>query len=223
MVSSKEVRIYTVSYRRIARNYNRPRKHIYICDFRGIKTYPSPINRDFRNSLHQRYRNPEVMQKKVLEYFQSCFEPERVGVQPKTDLNGDVIYKQIKPFTLSGLKRALDLSTTTFRVYMAGMYDDPEEPDPDRLYSKILQRATQKIEEYAESRLYDKDGSNGAKYVLDCQFGWKTRKDVLEERQQKFTEWKTKEEMRLKQKILEDPDDDSSIEIRIVRKTKEED
>lgn len=30
-----------------------------------------------------------------------------------------------------------------------------------------------KAKVYAESRLYDKDGANGAKFSLGCNFGWR--------------------------------------------------
>ena len=39
-------------------------------------------------------------------------------------------------------------------------------------YADTVTRAKARCEEYAEARLYDRDGANGAKFSLGCNFGW---------------------------------------------------
>jgi len=40
-------------------------------------------------------------------------------------------------------------------------------------FNDAITRAKMRIEEYAETRLYDKNGCNGAKFTLSNNFGWK--------------------------------------------------
>lgn len=60
-----------------------------------------------------------------------------------------------KPYTLSGLALALNITPQTLCNYACK--DD---------YFDAINRARQKCLSYAESRLYDKDGVQGAKFYL---------------------------------------------------------
>ncbi len=51
----------------------------------------------------------------------------------------------------------------------------------DKCFNDTITRAKSRVEEYAESRLYDKDGANGAKFSLANNFkGWKEKPDGAE-------------------------------------------
>jgi len=45
-------------------------------------------------------------------------------------------------------------------------------------FKDTITRAKAKIEAYAESRLYDKDGVKGAEFTLRCNFGWRDKQDI---------------------------------------------
>lgn len=60
-----------------------------------------------------------------------------------------------KPYTMTGLALSLNIDVRTLTNY--GQMDD---------YFPAIHRARQKCIEYAENRLYDKDGVQGAKFTL---------------------------------------------------------
>ena len=45
-------------------------------------------------------------------------------------------------------------------------------------FKDTITRAKTKIEAYAESRLYDKDGVRGAEFTLRCNYGWRDKQDI---------------------------------------------
>lgn len=89
---------------------------------------------------------------------------------------GNVVKTQIKPFTVSGLADALDMSRQSLLNY-----SKKEE------FFDTITRAKRKCEVYAEERLYDKDGANGAKFSLANNFeGWKEKQEVNLENDKPF-------------------------------------
>lgn len=69
-----------------------------------------------------------------------------------------------KPPTVTGLALALGFAS---RQSLLDYQADPK-------YLDTITRAKSRVEEYAESRLFDKDGANGAKFALANNFrGWK--------------------------------------------------
>lgn len=117
-----------------------------------------------------KYTEAEVMQYKIDKYFESCFAPARdKNGKFLKDLNGNIIKTQTRPFTISGLADALDMSRQSLLNY-----SDKEE------FFDTITRAKRKCEVYAEEQLFDKNGVNGAKFSLANNFeGWK-EKQVLE-------------------------------------------
>lgn len=110
------------------------------------------------------------MQEKIDEYFKS-----REGI-PKTDADGnpqfnkfgEVIYiKPPRPPTITGL--ALYLGFAGRQALMN--YQNREK------FKDTIMRAKSRVEEYAEERLYDRDGQRGAEFNLRVNFGWKTETD----------------------------------------------
>lgn len=73
-----------------------------------------------------------------------------------------------KPYTVTGLALALGFnSRQTLLNYQA----------KDEFMDTIV-RAKAYIEQYAERRLYDREGSNGAKFVLANNYGWRDKTEV---------------------------------------------
>ena len=82
--------------------------------------------------------------------------------------SGKVLKKQVRPFTISGLADALDMSRQSLLNY-----------EKDDKFFDTITRAKRKCEVYTEERLFDNVGANGAKFSLINNFdGWKEKKDV---------------------------------------------
>jgi hypothetical protein len=130
-------------------------------------------NKVGRPPLYQDYNK---LNKAIDEYFESLFRPvivfnkkdktNEVLINPKTN---EPYMEQFKPATINGLVRALG-----FRSRQS-LLDYSEKDDN---FMDAIMRAKQRVEEYAEERLYDKDGCNGAKFTLINNFGWKERQEV---------------------------------------------
>lgn len=121
------------------------------------------------------YETKEEMEEKIEAYFQEC-EGEPFfddNGRPLRARNGTILYrKQPKPPTVTGLALALGFTT---RLSLLNYQGKPE-------FMNTITRAKTQIEEYAEMRLYDRDGVNGAKFSLINNFkGWRDKpKDETE-------------------------------------------
>lgn len=135
----------------------------------------------YRKDSNLRYSTPEQLQDKVNEYFDSCYGPGFYKGDPMLDRNGEPVIVQREPFTVAGLARHLKLSRMMLCKYetfgKTGLI--PKE------YADIIVDAKLRIQEYAEKRLYDRDGSSGARFVLEAGFGWMTKVEEKELRQNK--------------------------------------
>jgi hypothetical protein len=196
-------------------------KTIWYFDFRNIRHWPAPMIA-LNAGVKPKYTDPDLAKQKIEEYFRSCMGPliDRKGEVVYGD-DGKVVYVQVKPYTLTGLSRYMGLFTTNFKDYCSGKYDNPAEDNPENLFSTIFCRARQAVEEYAESRLYDRDGQRGAQYILSAKFDWATHKERLDDKNAEFRRWKEYKELELKYELL-DGGEDSDVEIHIVRKTKDD-
>ena len=102
-----------------------------------------------------KFKSPEEMQQKIDAYFEDC------KGHPLTDADGQIVFNKygepvfidVKPLTVTGLALALGFTTRQALLNYQGR----------AAYKAIIEAAKLKIENYAEMRLYDKDG-------------WKTRK-----------------------------------------------
>ena len=117
-----------------------------------------------------KFRTPQDLQFAVDSYFDSCFKPiQNDEGELQTDKNGNVIYEQFKPFTITGLALALDVSRSTLLDYQNKDNED---------FSNIIARAKQKCEEYAERSLFDRNKARGAEFVLNTSYArWVPRKE----------------------------------------------
>lgn len=118
-----------------------------------------------------KYRSVKKMQEKIDEYFKMC-----EGEVLKDD-EGEVVYNKYglpiiinsRPPTITGLALALGLNSRQALLNYQGREE----------FNDTIVRAKARVEQYAEERLFDKDGANGAKFSLANNFeGWKERKEV---------------------------------------------
>lgn len=117
------------------------------------------------------YKTAKEIQKKIDAYFEECkgeILTDSDG-NPLTAKNGDIIRIGARPLTITGLALALGFNSRQALLnYQA----------KDEFHDTIM-RAKAKVECYAEERLFDKDGANGAKFSLANNFdGWKEKKEI---------------------------------------------
>lgn len=118
-----------------------------------------------------KYKSVKSIQKKIDKYFESC--KGRI----LTNKDGEMIFDKYgrpivvdeKPPTITGLALALGFNSRQSLLN----YQDREE------FVDTITRAKAKVEQYTEERLFDKDGSNGAKFSLANNFkGWKEKQQI---------------------------------------------
>lgn len=117
------------------------------------------------------YKSVEQMQEAIDRYFADCQGEILCGAdgEPMLDKYGNPIIIGAKPLTVTGLALALGFTT---RLALINYEGKPE-------FVNAITRAKTRIEEYAESRLYDKDGANGAKFSLANNFkGWREKQEI---------------------------------------------
>lgn len=112
-----------------------------------------------------KFRSAEELEKKIEDYFEG--REGKVAIDPKSgeplrDKWGEVIIDGEKPPTMTGLARALGFSSRKGLARYQGKKE----------FEMLIRDARMRVEEYSESRLYDRDGVNGAKFNLEVNFGW---------------------------------------------------
>lgn len=117
------------------------------------------------------YKTPEEMQVRIDEYFEECKGEVLCDSDgsPMVDKYGNVIRVGVRPLTITGLALALGFNSRQALLnYQA----------KDEFHDTIM-RAKAKVEQYAEERLFDKDGANGAKFSLANNFdGWREKQQI---------------------------------------------
>lgn len=108
------------------------------------------------------FQTPEEMQIAIDRYFEECRGTILTDNNGQTVFNkyGEPVFVDVKPLTVTGL--ALALGFTSRQALLD--YQDRKD------FQAIVEKAKLKIENYAEMRLYDKDGWNGAKFNLQNNF-----------------------------------------------------
>lgn len=117
------------------------------------------------------YKTKEEIQEKIDAYFEEC--KGRVLTDPEgnvlTDKSGRPIIVDSRPLTITGLALALGFNSRQALLNYQGRKE----------FNDTITRAKAIVEEYAESRLFDKDGANGAKFSLANNFeGWKEKQSI---------------------------------------------
>lgn len=117
------------------------------------------------------YKTKEEIQEKIDAYFEECKGTILTDAEGNPLLNkyGEAIRIDVKPLTITGLALALGFNSRQSLLN----YQDKQE------FMDTITRAKSIVEAYAESRLYDKDGANGAKFSLANNFdGWKEKQSI---------------------------------------------
>jgi len=201
-----------------------------VLDLRGIFSPHSPFNGRMNptKGSPKRFMSPEHLQCMVNEYFESCNGPllDRYG-NLVYDKDGKLVKTQVEPWTVSGLALYLGISTNTLKKYRQGRVDTlldemRAETDDYMTFSSVVLKAKQKIESYAEKRLYDRDGQQGARFVLDNAFEWVSRKEQAEIDKMIQEGVLKAKEFELKKNLLDIDGEDNSLTINIVRKGSDE-
>lgn len=114
------------------------------------------------------YDNPKKMQKAIDQYFDNCrgepIKDEKGNIL--TDKKGNPIIIGARAPTVTGLALALGFNS---RQALLNYQARPE-------FNDTITRAKTRCEEYAESRLYDRDGARGAEFSLRYNFRWEDPK-----------------------------------------------
>lgn len=117
--------------------------------FRGFfKTYKKKGVIVMAGGRPMKFKSPEEIEIKANEYFKMC------------DLND-------KPYTITGLAIALDTDRRTLLNY--------EEKDE---FFHTIKKAKQKVENYAEERLFNGSNTAGVIFNLKNNYGWVDRQEV---------------------------------------------
>lgn len=112
-----------------------------------------------------KYKSKEEIEEKIEQYFESC------KGEPLCDADGNPMLDKWqnpimigqKPPTITGLALALGFASRQALLNYQGKKE----------FNDTITRAKSRVEEYAESRLFDRDGSNGAQFSLRNNFkGW---------------------------------------------------
>ena len=117
------------------------------------------------------YKTPEEMQAKIDAYFNSCYGEYITDEEGNlmTDKHGHPVMRKPRPLTITGLALALGFNG---RQSLLNYEGKPE-------FMDTIKRAKAKVEQYAEERLFDKDGVNGAKFNLSNNFkGWSEKQQI---------------------------------------------
>ena len=117
------------------------------------------------------YKTKEEIQEKIDAYFEDCkgeIVTDADG-SPMIDKYGNVVRIGVRPLTITGLALALGFNSRQALLNYQGKAE----------FNDTITRAKAKVEQYAEERLYDKDGANGAKFSLSNNFeGWKEKQSI---------------------------------------------
>jgi hypothetical protein len=117
------------------------------------------------------YESKEEIQEKIDEYFEKCEGTVLKGTDGEVMLDkyGEPVIVGKKPLTITGLALALGFNSRQTLLN----YQGKEE------FVDTIMRAKAKVEQYAEERLFDKDGANGAKFSLANNFeGWREKQSI---------------------------------------------
>ena len=115
------------------------------------------------------YKSAKQMEKVIDKYFEDCIGKPLLDENGKvlTDKRGNPIMIGARAPTVTGLALALGFnSRQTLLNYQAKTE-----------FVDTITRAKTRCEEYAESRLYDRDGARGAEFSLKYNFGWESLKE----------------------------------------------
>lgn len=125
-----------------------------------------------------KFKSAKELQGKIDEYFESCQDEWWVQVQneegkyewvPRLDRNGQIIMRQVRPYTITGLALHLGTTRETLLDYESKME-----------YSDTIKRAKTKIENYTEEQLFNPDAKNMTGIIFNLKNNYKRWTDKQE-------------------------------------------
>lgn len=127
-----------------------------------------------------KFQSPEQMQVLIDKYFEDC--KGRIlyndDGSPVLDKYGNAVIIDAHPPTVTGLALALGFNT---RLSLLNYQAKPA-------FVNTVSRAKSRVEQYAEERLFDKDGANGAKFSLANNWeGWREKQQIEADVKQETT------------------------------------
>lgn len=130
------------------------------------------------------YSDPQEIQQKADAYFAWCEghplevpDPETGELRPVYDKQGQPVIVDRHPPTVTGLALALGFASRS------GLLNYQHKP----AFEEVVTRAKSRVEQYAEERLFDRDGLQGAKFSLSNNFkGWAEKQDIAMVGEQPF-------------------------------------
>lgn len=118
-----------------------------------------------------KYKSVKKLQEAIDDYFEKCKGKVLKDDEGKImrDKYGFPMIIDSRPPTITGLALHLGLNS---RQALLNYQGRPE-------FNDTIVRAKARVEQYAEERLFDKDGANGAKFSLANNFeGWKEKQQI---------------------------------------------
>lgn len=117
-----------------------------------------------------KYNESAELEKKINDYFTACDGTPLYDEngKPFLDKKGNPVYINKRPPTVTGLALALGF---TSRKMLLEYQEKPE-------FCNAITCAKARVEQYAEERLFDMDGTKGAQFTLRCNFGWSDKDDT---------------------------------------------
>lgn len=127
-----------------------------------------------------KFDSPEQMQVLIDKYFEDCKGHILYNDDgsPVLDKYGNAVIIDAHPPTVTGLALALGFNT---RLSLLNYQAKPA-------FVNTVSRAKSRVEQYAEERLFDKDGANGAKFSLANNWeGWREKQQIEADVKQETT------------------------------------
>lgn len=121
-----------------------------------------------------KYTSPDEIEGLIDAYFEECkghiltMDDDNGKPVPVLDKWGHPVIVDQHPPTVTGLALALGFETRQSLLNYQGKKE----------FRRVITRAKSKIEMYTEERLFDKDGSNGAKFSLEHNWNWNRPKEA---------------------------------------------
>lgn len=115
-----------------------------------------------------KYKTVDELQIAIDKYFKDCEGRPLLGDDGEVifDKYGNPVIVGAKPPTVTGLALSLGFNSRQALLnYQA-----------KKKFNDTITRAKSRCEEYAEGRLFDRDGANGAKFSLCYNFKWDAAK-----------------------------------------------
>lgn len=161
------------------------------------------------------YRTPRELKKACDAYFNSrkTLVYDKFG-QPIVNATTGEYITSTMPLTISGLGLAIGIPSNDLRRYRAMAKTGAVKKE----FAEVILNALQRIEDYAETMMYDRDGARGGQFILQAGFNWRSKqedqnikktKKETEQIKQKIThnEEEHTEKMRILKNSVESPED----------------